>query len=152
MYVLHYSIQQTLEGVSADQASEIELRTAIEFSVMAVLAPWASILAVHDITVTSTSTSPACPGRRSVERRLVSGAVVSYKVTAKGSSTPENITAQLVKSQVNGEYLTVLRESSNLDIISITAFNAVNLNPSPTAPPSDSSSSSSSSSSNESGI
>ena len=151
LHVLHYSIRQTLEGVSADQASEIELRTAIEFSVMAVLAPWASILSVHDITITSTNT--ACPGRRSAERRLVSGAVVSYTVTAKGSSTPEDIAAQLGKSLVNGEYLKVLRESSNLDIISITAFSAVNLNLSPTEPPSDSSSStSSSSSSNESGI
>ena len=135
--MLHYltlpcTVQQTLVGVSVDQASEIELRTAIEFSVVAVLARWASILSVHGITVTSTP----CPGSSSTGHRLLSEAVVSYTVTAKGSYTPDILATQLSKSMDDGEYLRILRESSNLDITSITAFSVVDLNPSPSASPS----------------
>lgn len=118
-----------------EEAQEIEFRTAIQFSVVAVLAPYASILSVHDTTVTATPT----PSGSSRERSLLGGAgtTVSYTVTATGSSSPAAIAAQLAKAIQSGEYLRLMRESSQLDITSVEAFSYVDLNPSSTEPPSD---------------
>lgn len=118
-----------------EEAKDIEFRTAIQFSVVAVLAPYASILSVHDTTVTATPT----PSGSSRERSLLggAGAIVSYTVTATGSSSPAVIAAQLGKAIQSGEYLRLMRESSQLDITSVEAFSSVDLNPSSTEPPSD---------------
>jgi hypothetical protein len=113
-----------------EEAKKIEFRTAIQFSVVAVLAPYASILSVHDTTVTAT------PSR---ERHLLgdAGAVVSYTVTATGSSSPAVICTQLGKAIQSGEYLRLMRESSELDITSVEAYSSVDLNEGSTEPPSD---------------
>lgn len=113
-----------------EEAKKIEFRTAIQFSVVAVLAPYASILSVHDTTVTAT------PSR---ERHLLggTGAIVSYTVTATGSSSPAVISAQLGKAIQSGEYLRLMRESSELDITNVEAYSSVDLNQNSTEPPSD---------------